>query len=125
DRPPPRPPSVSPTWQPDATPSIATTATPADFRARNEPTRINRTSLKQSWRSIPTPASDCDRGMRFFKDWHPDRTIMRYISTRGEAPELGFRDVLLAGLGRDGGLYLPAEWPQLDHADIRNLRGLS
>ena len=50
---------------------------------------------------------------------------MRYISTRGEAPELGFRDVLLAGLGRDGGLYLPAEWPQLDHADIRNLRGLS
>jgi threonine synthase len=31
---------------------------------------------------------------------------MRYISTRGEAPELGFCDTLLAGLARDGGLYL-------------------
>ena len=32
---------------------------------------------------------------------------MRYVSTRGEAPALGFRDVVLAGLARDGGLYLP------------------
>ena len=29
---------------------------------------------------------------------------MRYISTRGEAPELGFADVLLAGLATDGGM---------------------
>ena len=50
---------------------------------------------------------------------------MRYVSTRGGAPELGFRDVLLAGLARDGGLYVPAEWPQLSHDDIRALRGLS
>ena len=50
---------------------------------------------------------------------------MRYVSTRGSAPELGFRDVLLAGLARDGGLYVPAEWPQLGHDDIRALRGLS
>lgn len=32
---------------------------------------------------------------------------MRYVSTRGAAPELGFGDVLLEGLARDGGLYVP------------------
>lgn len=36
---------------------------------------------------------------------------MRYISTRGTAPEIGFCDVLLAGLARDGGLYVPRTWP--------------
>ena len=39
---------------------------------------------------------------------------MRYISTRGKAPELGFEDVLLSGLANDGGLYIPKEWPKLD-----------
>ena len=29
---------------------------------------------------------------------------MKYISTRGKAPELGFEDVLLSGLANDGGL---------------------
>ena len=38
---------------------------------------------------------------------------MRYVSTRGAAPELGFADVLLAGLATDGGLYVPVEWPAL------------
>ena len=38
---------------------------------------------------------------------------MRYISTRGTAPELGFADVLLSGLASDGGLYVPTEWPAL------------
>ena len=38
---------------------------------------------------------------------------MRYVSTRGRAPELGFEDALLAGLARDGGLYVPALWPTL------------
>ncbi|MCP5027433.1 MAG: threonine synthase [Actinomycetia bacterium] len=36
---------------------------------------------------------------------------MRYVSTRGAAPVLCFRDVLLEGLARDGGLYVPEEWP--------------
>jgi threonine synthase len=50
---------------------------------------------------------------------------VRYVSTRGTAPELGFADVLLAGLAVDGGLYVPAEWPRLpdltglsDYADV-------
>jgi threonine synthase len=38
---------------------------------------------------------------------------VRYVSTRGAAPELGFADVLLAGLANDGGLYVPTEWPEL------------
>ena len=38
---------------------------------------------------------------------------MQYISTRGEAPELSFEDALLAGLARDGGLYVPKVWPKL------------
>jgi threonine synthase len=38
---------------------------------------------------------------------------MRYVSTRGRAPELGFSDVLLAGLAADGGLYVPETWPAL------------
>ncbi len=50
---------------------------------------------------------------------------MQYISTRGEAPALGFSDTLLAGLARDGGLYLPQEWPHFGAAEIRALRGLS
>ncbi len=38
---------------------------------------------------------------------------MRYVSTRGAAPELGFCDVLLTGLATDGGLYMPSDWPTL------------
>ncbi len=45
---------------------------------------------------------------------------MNYISTRGQAPELGFEDVLLAGLARDGGLYLPESWPQISPEMIRS-----
>ncbi len=50
---------------------------------------------------------------------------MRYISTRGEAPVLGFSDALLAGLARDGGLYLPETWPHFSKADIVALAGKS
>lgn len=50
---------------------------------------------------------------------------MHYVSTRGEAPALGFSDAVLAGLARDGGLYLPAQWPTFSAAEIRKMRGLS
>jgi len=50
---------------------------------------------------------------------------MRYVSTRGQAPDLNFDEVLLSGLARDGGLYVPAEWPQIAAADWRAMRGLS
>ena len=38
---------------------------------------------------------------------------MKYVSSRGAAPVLEFGDVLLTGLARDGGLYLPETWPTL------------
>ncbi|VAV88469.1 Threonine synthase [hydrothermal vent metagenome] len=49
---------------------------------------------------------------------------MKYISTRGQAPELGFNDVLLTGLARDGGLYVPLDLPQFSADDIRAFRGM-
>jgi threonine synthase len=48
---------------------------------------------------------------------------VKYVSTRGQAPELGFEDVLLTGLARDGGLYLPAEWPEISPAAIARMAG--
>ena len=42
---------------------------------------------------------------------------MKYVSTRGTAPVLAFDDVLLTGLARDGGLYVPQEWPALPPLD--------
>lgn len=48
---------------------------------------------------------------------------MLYVSTRGEAPPLGFSDALLAGLARDGGLYLPTEWPRIAPATIAGFAG--
>ncbi len=49
---------------------------------------------------------------------------MRYISTRGEAPALGFEDVLLTGLATDGGLYVPESLPHFSLEEIRSWRGL-
>jgi threonine synthase len=48
---------------------------------------------------------------------------VRYISTRGEAPALGFIDVTLAGLARDGGLYVPDSWPIFPPEKIAALSG--
>src|SRR5215470_12739283 len=50
---------------------------------------------------------------------------LRYVSTRGAAAPLGFEEVLLAGLARDGGLYLPESWPRFDTAALARLAGLS
>jgi threonine synthase len=48
---------------------------------------------------------------------------MRYVSTRGEAPSLDFVEVMLAGLARDGGLYVPESWPSLDAKAIAGFAG--
>jgi len=50
---------------------------------------------------------------------------VHYISTRGEAPSLGFSEAMLAGLARDGGLYVPDNWPRLDAAAIAGFAGRS
>jgi threonine synthase len=48
---------------------------------------------------------------------------MRYVSTRGDASPLDFVDVMLAGLARDGGLYVPERWPTLDRSTIQSFAG--
>ena len=48
---------------------------------------------------------------------------MKYVSTRGGAPDAGFVDILLAGLAPDGGLYMPAAWPTLSPGEIADFAG--
>ncbi len=48
---------------------------------------------------------------------------MKYLSTRGGAPQVGFIDALLQGLAPDGGLYVPAAWPVFSHAQIEAFAG--
>ena len=50
---------------------------------------------------------------------------MKYISTRGQAPELTFEDAMLTGLARDGGLYVPETIPKLSTDDIKAMAGKS
>lgn len=50
---------------------------------------------------------------------------LRYRSTRGQAPALDFEGVLLAGLARDGGLYLPEALPHFSHGELQSMRGMS
>ena len=50
---------------------------------------------------------------------------MKYISTRGEADSHGFEEVLLAGLARDGGLYVPEAWPHIGEHEVAGLAGLA
>ena len=53
---------------------------------------------------------------------------MRYISTRGQTPPLGFSDAVMAGLARDGGLLIPEQilspddrfhqWPTMSYREL-------
>jgi threonine synthase len=53
----------------------------------------------------------------------PEACPLLHISTRGEAPAIGFSDALLAGLARDGGLYVPETWPALSRVTIQAFAG--
>lgn len=48
---------------------------------------------------------------------------MRYVSTRGQAPSVGFVDAVLSGLAPDGGLYVPQEWPSFTRDEIAAFAG--
>ena len=50
---------------------------------------------------------------------------MRYVSTRGRAPEQSFSEILLSGLAADGGLYVPASYPRVGVAELDAWRALS
>ncbi|MBP6007833.1 MAG: threonine synthase [Rhodoferax sp.] len=49
---------------------------------------------------------------------------MNYISTRGDQSPKRFCDILLEGLAPDGGLYLPASYPQVDSATLTRWRAV-
>ena len=48
-----------------------------------------------------------------------------YKSTRGQAKELYFKDVIFEGLASDGGLYIPSVWPKLDNDLITEFKNMS
>lgn len=48
---------------------------------------------------------------------------MIYISTRGQAPALGFAEAMMTGLARDGGLYLPQSLPHFAPETLAALAG--
>jgi len=48
---------------------------------------------------------------------------MRYVSTRGRSPAIGFWDAVLAGLAPDGGLYIPESWPSFTPDEIAAFAG--
>ncbi len=50
---------------------------------------------------------------------------MNYLSTRGDKTERPFCEILLEGLAPDGGLYLPAHYPQISDATLTRWRSLS
>ncbi len=47
--------------------------------------------------------------------------MMRYISTRGQAPALTFLEAMMTGLARDGGLYVPEVVPHVSPAGMAGL----
>jgi threonine synthase len=49
---------------------------------------------------------------------------LRYVSTRGDATERRFCEILLEGLAPDGGLYMPLSYPQVDAATLARWRAL-
>ena len=50
---------------------------------------------------------------------------IKYLSTRGGQSSLSYEDVLLSGLARDGGLFMPEEWPRFSLSDLNDMKGLS
>ena len=50
---------------------------------------------------------------------------MQFISTRGNDGPVSFETALLNGLARDGGLYLPVNWPRFSVDEIRDMQDMS
>src|SRR5512141_2570652 len=50
---------------------------------------------------------------------------MKYVSTRGHSASQSFTDILLEGLGSDGGLMVPEQWPRLTRPKLDAMRDLA
>jgi threonine synthase len=51
-------------------------------------------------------------------------TSTRYRSTRGRQNGLRFEEVVLGGLAKDGGLYVPENIPKMTMEEIESVRVL-
>ena len=49
---------------------------------------------------------------------------IKYSSTRGGESSLTYEDVLLSGLARDGGLFMPEEWPHFSYSELEEMKTL-
>jgi len=49
---------------------------------------------------------------------------LKYVSTRGHDAGQGFTDILLEGLGSDGGLMVPEQWPRIMRPKMDAMRDL-
>ncbi len=49
---------------------------------------------------------------------------IKYTSTRGGEKNLSFDNVLLTGLARDGGLYMPESWPGFSYKKLLEMKSL-
>jgi threonine synthase len=49
---------------------------------------------------------------------------IKYSSTRGGETSLSYEDVLLSGLARDGGLFMPEEWPHFSFSELEDMKSL-
>ena len=47
---------------------------------------------------------------------------IKYSSTRGGETSLSYEDVLLSGLARDGGLFMPEEWPHFSFSELEDMK---
>ena len=45
---------------------------------------------------------------------------MKYLSTRDHSLKKSFNEILYQGLSKDGGLYLPVEWPTINIENLQN-----
>jgi threonine synthase len=50
---------------------------------------------------------------------------LKYVSTRGHAANQAFTDILLEGLGTDGGLMVPELWPRITRPKLAAMRDLA
>jgi threonine synthase len=49
---------------------------------------------------------------------------LKYVSTRGHSSSQSFTDILLEGLGSDGGLMVPEQWPRITRPKLDAMRDL-
>lgn len=50
---------------------------------------------------------------------------MQYVSTRGGVPAATYTEIILQGLAKDGGLFVPVQYPQVSKETLKSWRGLN